>query len=250
MQHFRFRFRSSIFLLFLLLSCLLPQSATAASANLRWKANPEADLAGYNIYYGTASRMYGPAISIGAVSGYTIDNLQDDRLYYFSLTARDSAGNESGYSAEVAFRTAAAIPEPEPEPDPITEPDPVPAELAVIPGSGSYGYIRQGDRSNVNDMTYHFAGVAGDVLLKYEVYDVSDATEIEILLNGQRIGYAAITANNKWSGVRTLVLPDAIVSDDSENVLVFDNTYNPTKTAWWGVGNVSIELKPDVLAYQ
>lgn len=80
-----------------------PALALAGSATLHWRANTESDLAGYRIYYGAQSRSYGPYIPVGkSVTSYTLNGLVDGKTYYFTLTAVDTSGNESGYSTEVS----------------------------------------------------------------------------------------------------------------------------------------------------
>jgi hypothetical protein len=82
------------------LALLLPTLSFAGSATISWKANTESDLSGYKVYYGTASRSYGPPVPAGKVTQYTLANLTDGKTYYFGVTALDFSGNESGYSAE------------------------------------------------------------------------------------------------------------------------------------------------------
>lgn len=81
-----------------------------ASKRITWRMNTESDLAGYIVYYGTASRVYG-AMSTGvglAGDGSTgtpsriISGLLDNTTYYFGVTAYDATGNESTFSAEVS----------------------------------------------------------------------------------------------------------------------------------------------------
>ena len=86
-----------------LLVCLLCIGGTAgaASVTLTWNANSESDLNGYNIYYGNKSRSYNPPIPVGKVTSYTVDNLISGGIYFFSVTAVDTSGNESGYSSEI-----------------------------------------------------------------------------------------------------------------------------------------------------
>jgi hypothetical protein len=91
--------------LFLTIALLFsfPSYLLAGSAILHWQAVSAPDLAGYRIYYGTSSRSYGPYIPVGkGVTTYTLNGLVDGNTYYFALTAVDSSGNESGYSAEVS----------------------------------------------------------------------------------------------------------------------------------------------------
>ena len=79
-----------------------PGGALAGEASLNWDPNVESDLAGYYVYHGTASGSYGAPMDAGVATTYTVTGLTDGVTYYFSVTARDVAGNESGYSNEVS----------------------------------------------------------------------------------------------------------------------------------------------------
>jgi fibronectin type 3 domain-containing protein len=71
---------------------------------LQWDSNDEADLAGYKVYVGTSSRIYGPPITLGLVTTYTgsIQIPEDAKTtYYFAVTAYDTSGLESNYSNEI-----------------------------------------------------------------------------------------------------------------------------------------------------
>jgi len=72
------------------------------SATLTWNANTEPDLTGYKIYVGTQSGVYAPPITVGKVTNYLATNLAVGTTYFFSLTAYDSAGNESTHTTEVS----------------------------------------------------------------------------------------------------------------------------------------------------
>jgi chitinase len=72
-----------------------------AEVNLTWDANSEPKLAGYNIYYGTASGEYSHCIDVGDTTEYTIKNLDDGSTYYIAATAYDQTGNESAFSGEL-----------------------------------------------------------------------------------------------------------------------------------------------------
>jgi hypothetical protein len=80
----------------------------AGSVSLSWDAPTEntdgtrlTDLAGYNIYYGTAAGDYSNSINVGKNTTYQVTNLRDGLTYYFAVTAYDISGNESEYSTEV-----------------------------------------------------------------------------------------------------------------------------------------------------
>jgi len=70
--------------------------------SLAWDANTESDLAGYKVYYGTASGSYGAPISVGKVTSYQLGGLTPGQTYFITLTAYDTAGYESGFSNEVS----------------------------------------------------------------------------------------------------------------------------------------------------
>ncbi len=91
-------FRLSVFLLSVLSA--YAQDSFAADVTLAWDAEVAPTLAGYNLYYGTASHSYGTPIDVGNVTIHTVTGLQAG-TYYFAVTAYDSSGYESGYSNEV-----------------------------------------------------------------------------------------------------------------------------------------------------
>ncbi len=89
---------------------LLAANGLAGEAKVSWTANTEADLAGYKIYQGTVSRNYTQTIDAGNTTSFTISGLSDNVEYFFALTAYDTAGNESGYSAEISCVLGDQIP--------------------------------------------------------------------------------------------------------------------------------------------
>ncbi|MGQ0812501.1 MAG: fibronectin type III domain-containing protein [Nitrospiraceae bacterium] len=59
---------------------------------------------GYKLYFGRTSGKYAPPIDVGASPSYKLFGLQPQTIYYFAITAYNSAG-ESGYSNEASFMT-------------------------------------------------------------------------------------------------------------------------------------------------
>ena len=81
---------------------------------LRWRANMDR-IAGYRIYLGTEKGEYlhpdSPLdVPLGRIDadnpGYVIRNLENDRLYYITITAYTADGMQSAYSREVRARPA------------------------------------------------------------------------------------------------------------------------------------------------
>jgi hypothetical protein len=64
---------------------------------------PLTSLAGYDIYYGTASQSYSQTIKVSnpGISTYVVDNLPAG-TYYFAIAAYDSTGEQSAFSPEVS----------------------------------------------------------------------------------------------------------------------------------------------------
>ena len=79
---------------------------------LVWSANREVDLAGYNLYYGSASQNYHFVVTVGNVTNYDLKNLHlnEGVTYYIALTVYDTAGNESDFSEELTYFAEDEIP--------------------------------------------------------------------------------------------------------------------------------------------
>ena len=87
-----------IFVLILVLSLFLCPSSLAFHLTLQWDPNVDEDLAGYIVYYGTASGHYRYDVDIGDQTSCTISGLAEGTRYYFAVTAYDEEGKESTYS--------------------------------------------------------------------------------------------------------------------------------------------------------
>ena len=83
-----------------LLLVFLSSLAHAAQVTVTWEANTEPHLAGYRVYYGTASRDYDWSIDVGKATTYTVPNLANGVTYYFASKAYTTSKQESPYSAE------------------------------------------------------------------------------------------------------------------------------------------------------
>jgi fibronectin type III domain protein len=59
----------------------------SSGAVLNWDPNTESNMAGYKVYVGTASGVYGPAVNVGNVTTFKVINLSKGKTYYFAITA-------------------------------------------------------------------------------------------------------------------------------------------------------------------
>jgi len=106
--------QNKIIVILILFSFIFSAKSTlAGTATLSWNANTEPDLASYKIYYGTTPRTgsdpkvcslcgYSSSINVGNVTSYVFSSLTNGLTYYFSISAIDTTGNESSFSAEVS----------------------------------------------------------------------------------------------------------------------------------------------------
>jgi hypothetical protein len=115
-----------ICLAFLFLFLPLAESrAATGSVSLAWNANSESDLAGYKVYWGTQSGLYGQPLVLGKKLTATVSNLTAGVRYYFAVTAYNQGGLESTFSQEVStIVTASPTPTPTPTPTPSATPTP------------------------------------------------------------------------------------------------------------------------------
>jgi len=113
-------------------------SVVDTAVNLSWNANTESDIADYKVYYDTDSgppyRGTGTAegdspISVGNVTSYSLTGLPSGATYFFTVTALDNTGWESGYAQEVSASTTAPA-------------------ITVSPTSINFGNVNVGSHSN------------------------------------------------------------------------------------------------------
>ncbi len=98
------------YMLLLVFSALsAARNVSGASVTLTWDRNQEPDIAGYKVYWGTASRTYSDSATINDTANnpptrtYTIDGLDIGTTYYIAIKAFDLAGQESIYSDEASI---------------------------------------------------------------------------------------------------------------------------------------------------
>ena len=77
--------------------------AHAAQVTLTWNASTSSNVAGYKIYYGTASGNYPYSVDAGNTTSYTLSGLSTGATYYIAAITYDSSGDQSGDSNEVSY---------------------------------------------------------------------------------------------------------------------------------------------------
>jgi hypothetical protein len=82
---------------------LTPATLLASSATVNWSANPETNVVGYVVLYGTQSGMYSFSQPIGNVTTLTVTNLTAGQTYYFAVQAVNADGLSGPASQEVSL---------------------------------------------------------------------------------------------------------------------------------------------------
>lgn len=84
--------------------CLALLMARADSIGLAWDPMRSANVAGYRVYQGGASRIYTNWIDAGKAIEIRVDGLdRTNGIYFWAVTAYDTNGLESDFSAEASW---------------------------------------------------------------------------------------------------------------------------------------------------
>jgi hypothetical protein len=73
---------------------------------LAWDPNPESDIAGYMLSYGTTSHQYSSTIDVGNITIFAFAIPDPTMGYYFAVRAYNTRGAVSGFSNEVSAPVA------------------------------------------------------------------------------------------------------------------------------------------------
>ena len=82
-------------------------TSSASQITLGWDLDP--GVAGYVIYYGTASGSYTTELDIGMNGTQTIISLQPGLTYYFAIASYDFEGAQSSLSPEIPYLVPGVI---------------------------------------------------------------------------------------------------------------------------------------------
>jgi len=128
-------------------------SVSAATVTATWNANPETNIAGYKLSYGTASGNYTTTIDVGNVTSKQV-TVTGGVTYYFAVRAYNTSGLLSGYSTEVVYNAAVS---------------PVPTITSLSPAIGTPGTVvtitGTGFQTAAGTSTVTFNGTAAQPLV-------------------------------------------------------------------------------------
>ncbi len=188
----------------------------AGDVIVSWDPNSEADLLGYKIYYGTASRTYTDIMDVGNVTSRTISDLQEGVEYFFAVTAYDTANNESDFSAEVSI----VIPVTD-----ITPPTIYSVNLTTATNL-DLTYSEKVEKNSAEDLSNY--QISNGVTIHSIVLDSNEKT-VHLITTPHHPGVYTITVNN----VKDLATqPNTIEPNSSYNYqFIPDDTTSPMITA-------------------
>ena len=90
-------------------------------------------------------------------------------------------------------------------------------------------------------LSFHYRN--GRAILSYSTGGIDTLNEVEIKLNGNKIGYASL-AVGKWISNQKISLDRKQLKENSENTIVFDNLKNPPGDENWGITHMKIIQEP------
>src|ERR1700674_1598042 len=96
--------------LFLVLAVLLGTTSVVHAATASWNANPETDIAGYILSYGTSPGVHPTSVDVKNVTTWQATTLTPGQIYYFVVQAYNTSAMTSVASAEVVFTNPVATP--------------------------------------------------------------------------------------------------------------------------------------------
>ena len=90
-------------LVILSLSSAVFGANSPGTVSVAWSPNTETNVAGYKIYWGEVSRHYTKALDVGSASSATLTGLTTGLTYFCAVTAYNTDGQESPFSAEISL---------------------------------------------------------------------------------------------------------------------------------------------------
>ena len=84
-------------------------SVEAGTVTLAWTPNPEPDLAGYVVHYGTSSGQYSSSVDVGPQTLFQFVEPDPQVRYFLAVRAYNSSGAQSEFSQEVSTTPAGTL---------------------------------------------------------------------------------------------------------------------------------------------
>lgn len=82
----------------------------APAVSMTWIPNPESNIAGYKLHFGSSSGNYTTVINVGRVASAQLPAMILGRTYYLALSAYDTANRDGPLSAELVVTASPPAP--------------------------------------------------------------------------------------------------------------------------------------------
>jgi hypothetical protein len=194
-----------------LLGCL---TVCASGLTVKWSPNPESDIAGYKVHYGTYSEDLTEILDVGNATSCVLDRLAPETKYYFAVVAYNTVGLHSALSDRITFTT---------HPQGY-----IPVERSVYYAQILYGLVNPGAISEARTLTFTNTGtdtltnvsfaIAGAAAGDFRIVEDSSPGSIlaSSLAPGKSITFG-IAFSPGGGGLREAVLK--LTADQSESAL-------------------------------
>jgi hypothetical protein len=102
-MHHPYQPLARLLLLVVIAFTVAASTATAQTVTLAWNANPESNIGGYTVQYGTQSGNPSATVDVGRVTTRVFTGLTAGARYYFRVIAYTTSGQTSAPSSEVNY---------------------------------------------------------------------------------------------------------------------------------------------------
>jgi len=195
-------------------------------ADLSWNLNPEGDVTGYILYFGTESveigqaGSYSDSLPLGTVSHHILCELEEG-TYYFAIKAENQFGLRSPYSNEASAAVTLPVTQP---PSPPQQPDVEQTGPDCITASW-----QANSEPDIAGYTIYYGATSvegGQALVYDDSVDAGNATSKEICGLAEGTYYFAVKARNT-SSMYSAYSPEAVVQvvppDETPPVVAVEN---------------------------
>jgi PKD repeat protein len=187
-------------MLFLVLAAMLGSTSVLHAAVATWDPNPETDIAGYILSYGTQPGVHPTSVDVGNLTTWPLTTLTPGQTYYFVVQAYNTSAMTSAPSAEVIF---------------------------TVPGVASPPTLTQpANQTSVENSAVSLQLVASD-------------PDGSVLLTYSATGLPAALSVDPASGLISGTLTFTSVGTYTVTATVSDGSLTSSKTFTWTVTNVN-----------
>ena len=134
---------------------------SAQSVKLAWNANPETNIGGYIIYYGTESGNLTESTDVGNQTTTTLEGLSQGVTHYAAVQAYNTLGQFSDLSAEISFIPRIKVPALVKNQSGATQPD--------VGSTLDFGVVRLGALGETQTYTLTNTGTTALTGLRFEI---------------------------------------------------------------------------------